>query len=89
MKRYKSLGYLLLCLLLISISPYAAIDSADQIFINGKIITVDAAFSIHSSMALKGDRIIAVGTARETSVYKTQDTKIIDLKGKMRHAGDY
>ena len=34
-----------------------AADNADLILHNGKIVSVDAAFSIHAAMAVVGDRI--------------------------------
>ena len=34
----------------------------DIILTNGKIITVDAQFSIAQAVAIRGDRIVAVGT---------------------------
>jgi adenine deaminase len=35
---------------------------ADMILTNGKIITVDDQFSIAQAVAIRGDRIVAVGT---------------------------
>lgn len=35
----------------------------EQVFINGKIVTVDDYFSIQQAVAIAGERIIAVGDA--------------------------
>ena len=35
---------------------------ADQVFLNGKIVTVDADFSIAEAIAVTGDTIVAVGS---------------------------
>ncbi len=55
---------------------------ADVIFNQGKILTVDAAFRIQSCMAIRGDRILAVGNPRDMDAYKGEKTQIVDLKGK-------
>ena len=38
---------------------------ADVVLTNGKIITVDDKFTIAQAVAIKGDRIVAVGTNQE------------------------
>jgi hypothetical protein len=56
---------------------------ADLIFHHGKIITVDSRFRIAQAVAIKGDRIVAVGP--DASVLKSErgpKTEVIDLKGK-------
>ncbi len=39
--------------------------TADSIYVNGKVVTVDARDSIAQALAVKGDRILAVGTNEE------------------------
>ena len=39
--------------------------SADLVLVNGKIITVDDKFTIAGAVAVKGDRIVAVGSSRQ------------------------
>jgi len=55
---------------------------ADTILINGKVITVDNNFSLVEAIAIKGDKIIAVGTNSEIEKYSNAGTKVIDVKGK-------
>src|SRR4051794_29332498 len=50
--------------MLVTTSPARAAD-ADLILHNGKIVTVDRKFSIHQAIALRGDRILRVGTNEE------------------------
>lgn len=57
-------------------------NTADLILINGKIITVDQKFSIEQAVAIKNDKIVAVGTDQKIKKLADQKTKIIDLKGK-------
>jgi predicted amidohydrolase YtcJ len=54
----------------------------DLVFINGKILTVNSGFSIAQSVAIKGDRIVAVGSNREVKPFTGAGTEVIDLKGK-------
>jgi predicted amidohydrolase YtcJ len=55
---------------------------ADLILTNGKIITVDGQFSIAQAVAVRGDRIVAVGTNQEITRLAGPSTKRIDLRGK-------
>ena len=48
-----------------SMSLDAQQASPDLILSNGKIITVDDRFSIAQAVAVRGDRIVAVGTNQE------------------------
>ncbi|MEO7143219.1 MAG: amidohydrolase family protein, partial [Bryobacteraceae bacterium] len=63
-------------------APLSAAN-ADLIFHNGKIVTVDANFSIAQAVAIKGNRIVAVGTNREVlAAERGPATRIIDLHGR-------
>ena len=56
--------------------------AADTILRNGKIITVDAAFTVAQSIAIAGDRILAVGADAATAVYTGPKTRVFDLAGR-------
>lgn len=53
------------------------------LFTNGKIVTVDPAFSITDTMAVLGDRIVAVGDKAKAMAKDQADVKLVDLGGKM------
>lgn len=53
---------------------------ADLVLRNGKIITVDSAFSIADTLAITGERIVAVGGA-DVAAHIGSDTRVIDLDG--------
>lgn len=55
---------------------------ADTIVRNGKIITVDAAFTIAQAVAIAGNRIIAVGPDDAMVAHQSAATRVIDLEGK-------
>ena len=55
---------------------------ADTILSNGKIITVDDRFSIAQAVAVRGDRIVAVGTNQEIARLAGPNTRRIDLGGR-------
>ncbi len=55
--------------------------SADLVLINGKIITVDENDSIAEAVAVKGPRIIAVGTTAGIKKLTGPGTEIVDLRG--------
>jgi predicted amidohydrolase YtcJ len=54
----------------------------DLVLSNGKIITVDERFTIAQAVAIKGDRIVAVGTNQEMARLAGPNTRKIDLVGR-------
>ena len=58
-------------------------ETADLVLLGGKIITVDAAMSIHRAMAVKDDRILAVGSDEEIARNKGPNTKVVELGGRV------
>jgi len=78
-----ALGLGLLCLSLAA-STFAqrAINAPpDTIFYNGKIITVDSAFTIRQAFAVRGDLYVAVGTNASIRALAGKNTRLVDLKG--------
>lgn len=55
----------------------------DLILHSGKIVTVDEKFSIAEAIAVRADRIVAVGKNEEVLKSKGEQTQVIDLAGKM------
>ncbi len=64
-----------------ALSAFAA-DQADVILHNGKIITVDDRFTITQAVAIKGERVMAVGRNADIGKLAGPGTRRIDLKGK-------
>jgi predicted amidohydrolase YtcJ len=65
------------------------LPAADMIIHNAKVITVDAKFGIAQAVAVKGDRILAVGTDAAVLKHKAAKTKLIDAKGQTVMPGLY
>jgi predicted amidohydrolase YtcJ len=63
-----------------SIDP--SVGPADIILSNGKIITVDDKFTIAQAVAIKGERVIAVGTTEDMAPLAGPSTRTIDLNGR-------
>ncbi|MFK5923011.1 MAG: amidohydrolase [Verrucomicrobiota bacterium] len=57
-------------------------EPADTVFLNGKLLTVDAKQTVASAIAIKGDRIVAVGSDKQIKAYQGSSTKTIQLDGK-------
>lgn len=57
-----------------------AAERADTILLNGKIVTVDQSFSLAQGVAIRGERIIAVGKNADVLEHQGAGTKVIDLK---------
>ncbi len=60
----------------------SAVSPPDLVFSNGKIVTVDERFTIAQAVAVKGDRIVAVGTNQEIARLAGPNTRTIDLRGR-------
>jgi predicted amidohydrolase YtcJ len=61
----------------------AAAQEADLILHHGKIVTADKEFTIKQALAVKGDRLIRIGTDQEVLKTRGAATAIVDLAGKM------
>src|SRR5437879_171142 len=61
-------------------SPVLAADPADTILVNGRIVTVDERFTIAQGLAIRGQRIVAVGNNADVLELQGGGTKVIDLK---------
>ncbi len=74
-------SYSLLAVLAFGGLPVVA-QLPDQIFHHGKIVTVDERFTIAEALAVRGDRIQAVGSNDDVLKLAGPKTKLIDLKGR-------
>ena len=63
--------------------PAAPISAPpDLIFHHGHVLTVDPGFRAVEAMAVRGERIVAVGTDDEIRKLAGKETKLVDLAGK-------
>ena len=76
----KMSNMLILGLALLSLSGCAEPEPVDLVLHNGKIVTVDDAFSIQQAVVVRDGRIVAVGGNELLARYDAQRT--IDLEGK-------
>ena len=65
----------------------ARVDPATLVIHNGKIVTVDDAKPEAQALAVRGDRIVAVGTEADIKPYIAASTRIIDLNGALAVPG--
>ena len=65
-----------------TLSLVAQEPAADVLLTGGKVITVDDRFTIAQAIAIRGERIVAVGTDRELSRLSGPSTRRIDLAGR-------
>src|SRR5271169_5827920 len=61
----------------------AKVEPAETILINGKVYTVDAKQSWAQAVAIRGEKIIAVGADTEIEKLRGPQTKVIDAGGKL------
>ena len=65
-----------------SLAQTAAQEQATTVFTNGTVLTVDADFSEAEALAVRGNRILAVGSEAEVRAAAGADATIVDLEGK-------
>ncbi|MSU27083.1 MAG: amidohydrolase [Pedosphaera sp.] len=61
----------------------AAAEPADFILRNAKVATVDAKFSLAQAIAVRGDKLIAVGSNADLAKLAGPNTRIVDAKGRL------
>ncbi|MFJ2936810.1 amidohydrolase [Streptomyces sp. NPDC087219] len=54
---------------------------ADLVFLDGRVVTVDAEFSVASALAVTGGVISAVGGREDVAPFVGPDTRVVDLRG--------
>jgi len=72
---------LVLALVAAAAGPASA-QTPDTVLVNGKIVTVDDRFTIAQALAIKGERILKVGTTAEVEALRGPQTRVIDLAGR-------
>ena len=65
-----------------SVSSSAA-EPADFIVRNAKVATVDAKFSLAQAVAVRGDKILAVGSNADIAKLAGPSTRTVDAKGRL------
>ena len=68
--------------ILLAASSGVYAQQADLVLTNGKIVTVDDRFSVAQAVAIKGERVIAVGKNADIAKLAGPATRKIDLRGK-------
>jgi predicted amidohydrolase YtcJ len=63
------------------LTPSATVEPADLVFKNGNVYTVNARHSHAEAVAVKGDRILFVGSNKAAQKYVGSKTRVVDLHG--------
>lgn len=85
MRNWIGLGALALAL--VAAPAGAKVVPADTVLRHGQIITVDGADRVVQALAIRGGRIVAVGSDRAIAAYIGKRTRVIDLAGKTATPG--
>ena len=62
-------------------------DTADLVLRGGRVVTVDEALPEAQAVAIRGDRILFVGSDTEVEAYVGRETEVIDLTGRLAIPG--
>ncbi len=95
MKRREFLKYLILGAVVLALSmqpmfaqtPSPSDGKADWIYKGGLIYTVDPAKPKAEAVAVRGDRIVFVGSAKDVEAWNGPETRVVDLAGGMLMPG--
>ncbi len=70
--------------------PVMSQDTApDLILHHGKVVTADLNFSVAEAIAIRGERIVRVGSNSDVLAFQGPKTEVIDLAGKVVLPGLY
>lgn len=79
-----------LCTLSLSLgacAPQARLEAADLVLVHGKIVTLDEAQPTVDAMAVRGGKVVALGTDAEIELYIGEATEVLDLEGYLATPG--
>jgi len=62
--------------------PARSAEKADRIFVNGRVWTGDVAKPGAEALAVRGGRLLAVGTTAEIRAFGGEHTEVVDLHGR-------
>ncbi|MDP1570198.1 MAG: amidohydrolase [Vicinamibacterales bacterium] len=85
--RVRLFGLICGTLLAAACSSQPAVEPATLVLRGGTIVTVDDARPEAQAMAIRGDRIVALGTNEEIAAYVGPATEVIELEGRMAMPG--
>jgi hypothetical protein len=77
----------LLCVFTLLAGAAGAGEPADLILKNGRILTLDAGCPVASALAVRGDRIVAVGAWEQVAPWAGERTAVVDLAGAVAYPG--
>ena len=60
-----------------------AVPTAETVIVNARIYTVNAKQPWAEALAIRGDKILAVGKAKDIAAYRGASTKVVDAQGKL------
>jgi len=63
-------------------AAHAQAPRADFVLLNGKVVTVDPLFDVAQAVAVRGDRVVAVGTTAQVRAMAASGARVIDLQGR-------
>ena len=86
MLNVRSLG-LALAALLVATTTHAQQNRADLVLLHGDIFTVDSLHPRAQAIAVRGNRIAAVGSDAEIQTWVGPKTRVVDLEGRLAIPG--
>jgi predicted amidohydrolase YtcJ len=79
----------LICIVSVSCSEVPDVLAPDVIYVDGTVLTMDGQGRVAEAVAVKGDRIVMVGSNRDIRRLAGAATKIVDINGRTMMPGFY
>ena len=83
--REKSSNWILIFIVFFLMSAFSCQkqEPADLVLLGGKVVTVDENFTVQEAVAVRGDRIVAVGSRQDMKSFIGSKTQVLELEGKL------
>jgi predicted amidohydrolase YtcJ len=65
-----------------SFQDWSARETADAVYFNGKVITVGTSRPVAQALAIKGTRLLAIGSDKDVLAFANNATRRVDLQGR-------
>src|SRR5688572_17376758 len=73
----------LLSVSMVAAMPSSHLERADLVLLGGKIVTMDPERPAAEAIAMRGDRILAVGSGKDIGAHVGDGTQVIRLNGRL------
>ncbi len=83
LRRFAFVSAVLMLFAAIAVSQVQPSQVADTVVVNARIYTVNSEQAWAEALAIRGEQIVTVGSAKDVAAYRAPSTKVIDAQGRL------